>query len=853
MVAEDAGIGTLEQILMGNLVENTEYFYRAHAQNSAGEAWADEIFTFRTIDTKFTEETVDGLLLWLDATDLDGDGERDAISDSQKISIWVDKSSSEKHAAQSLMSKMPAYKRYGFGSMPAIEFESGNSMFVGTLRNLSGPLNIFAVTEGEGVLVGADDGLSSWTFDARTASRIISFRGEDDPLQQVTLGMDPRTGFGLLTGKVGEILMFDRLLESAEREKIEGYLAHKWAIQEDLAFSGYSVSDGLILYYPFNEDGGSVAEDYSPNLRHGTVVDGDLGTSGKFFSGIGLDAISPSTAKIDLGYNPLELEQTNWTVSSWFLSPINHPDDQVTSDYALFESPGLSYLYFDKSSSNQLFLNDRNPPSPDFFASSLSGSINDPDWHLVTLTSALNQFIVYIDGVEVTRYTGSSAGSLGIISLGNLSSNDGRFAPAMDDFRVYNRTLSPEEVLTLYGNGDGDFGTHTYSQFPPTFDNVPEILLPKEAIAHWKFDNLEGTEVLDSSGFENHAEVGNQDTNFDLFLNNSTEGRNGKAISFQNDITVQCILDETEESTSLSDSFSLSFWLNTQDRDASIVSSGRFNIYLADGYLNSNLYIGSRWNSTEPILIPFGSWLHIVLLWDGNKIRLYINNEEAVPPINAKGKLTGSPRVQLGDTSNEGYGEFEGLIDDFRIYAHALNPQERENAFNFESSAMVATFGEEFSYQIQSLKGPTDFNASGLPLGLSIDPNSGIIYGTPLEAGLDFNVSILASNASGSDEENMTFFVIPSTQSIIFEEIKSVTYGAPPIDLNWTSTSDLPVTVQILEGAEFAELSSNTMPTSIEILKAGNVKIQASQDGDGNQTYLSAPKVINEFVISKRN
>ena len=46
----------------------------------------------------------------------------------------------------------------------------------------------------------------------------------------------------------------------------------------------------------------------------------------------------------------------------------------------------------------------------------------------------------------------------------------------------------------------------------------------------------------------------------------------------------------------------------------------------------------------------------------------------------------------------------------------------------------------------------------------------------------------------------MTFFVIPSTQSIIFEEIKSVTYGAPPIDLNWTSTSDLPVTVQILEG-----------------------------------------------------
>ena len=63
--------------------------------------------------------------------------------------------------------------------------------------------------------------------------------GRRRPIAQVTLGMDPRTGFGLLTGKVGEILMFDRLLES-EREKIEGYLAHKWAIQEDLAFSVFS-------------------------------------------------------------------------------------------------------------------------------------------------------------------------------------------------------------------------------------------------------------------------------------------------------------------------------------------------------------------------------------------------------------------------------------------------------------------------------------------------------------------------------------------------------------------------------------------------------------------------------------
>ena len=33
-----------------------------------------------------------------------------------------------------------------------------------------------------------------------------------------------------------------------------------------------------------------------------------------------------------------------------------------------------------------------------------------------------------------------------------------KFASKMDDFRVYNRTLSSYEVSVLYGNGDGDFG-----------------------------------------------------------------------------------------------------------------------------------------------------------------------------------------------------------------------------------------------------------------------------------------------------------------------------------------------------------------------------------------------------------
>ena len=49
---------------------------------------------------------------------------------------------------------------------------------------------------------------------------------------------------------------------------------------------------------------------------------------------------------------------------------------------------------------------------------------------------------------------------------------------------------------------------------------------------------------------------------------------------------------------------------------------------------------------------------------------------------------------------------------------------------------------------------------------------------------------------------NMTFFVNPGSQSILFKEINLATYGDPPIDLNWTAASELPVELKIVEGLE---------------------------------------------------
>ena len=54
-------------------------YYFEPAENLGGGAWAPNTETFIAMDTTFTKYTMDGMVLWLDAQDVDGDGAQTAI------------------------------------------------------------------------------------------------------------------------------------------------------------------------------------------------------------------------------------------------------------------------------------------------------------------------------------------------------------------------------------------------------------------------------------------------------------------------------------------------------------------------------------------------------------------------------------------------------------------------------------------------------------------------------------------------------------------------------------------------------------------------------------------------------
>jgi len=69
--------------------------------------------------------------------------------------------------------------------------------------------------------------------------------------------------------------------------------------------------------------------------------------------------------------------------------------------------------------------------------------------------------------------------------------------------------------------------------------------------------------------------------------------------------------------------------------------------------------------------------------------------------------------------------------------------------------------GYNFSLQIQALNSPTNYGASGLPAGLAINAQSGVISGRP-QVGGQFSIGLSATNADGTDTASLALTVDPA-------------------------------------------------------------------------------------------
>lgn len=149
------------------------------------------------------------------------------------------------------------------------------------------------------------------------------------------------------------------------------------------------------------------------------------------------------------------------------------------------------------------------------------------------------------------------------------------------------------------------------------------------------------------------------------------------------------------------------------------------------------------------------------------------------------------------------------------------------------------SFGEAFSYTIPATNA-NNFNATGLPDGLSLNACTGVISGT-LNAAGTFHVILTASGASGSARDTMKL-IIKKDQTISFNALPQKKVGDADFDAGALASSGLPVSYSSSDTSVAMILNG-----LIRIAGRGTTTITASQSGDS--IYKAATAAAQQLVV----
>ena len=201
-----------------------------------------------------------------------------------------------------------------------------------------------------------------------------------------------------------------------------------------------------------------------------------------------------------------------------------------------------------------------------------------------------------------------------------------------------------------------------------------------DLVGHWKLDDGSGTTVADSSGNGNDGTfVGNLQW---------VAGKDGGALDFDGESYVDC---GNDPSLNVTGPFSGAIWirpgtLGGPDSQALLCKATppdwSWQLRFAWGGGGQDNIIGWQFNSPGERTwiyvgqeLPVDEWYHIAASHDGETVRCYLDGVEtdSAPMAGINGSSTS---LQIG---SDGWGfNWIGLIDDVRIYDHAISKAEVE-------------------------------------------------------------------------------------------------------------------------------------------------------------------------------
>ncbi|OGF27175.1 hypothetical protein A2303_06340 [Candidatus Falkowbacteria bacterium RIFOXYB2_FULL_47_14] len=384
------------------------------------------------------------------------------------------------------------------------------------------------------------------------------------------------------------------------------------------------------------------------------------------------------------------------TVSHWFKTD----PGMVGKGMVMHDNSDYKYMTYMTGSSSLI----------SFYVKTAAGTINigydcgpddcftDGKWHHFSGTFdrslSPNRARVYVDGILKTELPGYDsdilAGDEGIY-IGRWGS--AYYSGFIDEVRIYNYARTPAQIAWDYNRG--------------------------KPVAHWRFDECEGSVIHDYAG-TNHGTLnlgtsgttatGTCASSSDSFWYNGRSGKYKSGGSF--DGTDDYVIASDEPSNSGLSAVTLSAWVKADNWEdtgfifINIVGKGNsssereYRIRYVDysGGGDDQLLTWQISNDGDdppsaaktavsaPLYCPAGSWCHLLGTYDDNnsdKLKFYMNGELVAEATGDSGGIyDGTANFAIGDTGDGGGDEFDGQIDEVKIWNYALTDEQIKQEYN---------------------------------------------------------------------------------------------------------------------------------------------------------------------------
>jgi hypothetical protein len=292
-------------------------------------------------------------------------------------------------------------------------------------------------------------------------------------------------------------------------------------------------------------------------------------------------------------------------------------------------------------------------------------------WHHVVMvkTGAGDSGNLYLDGILQTSYSGvlgSVSDSSSHLLIGDYPTSGYNFNGSIDDVRVYNRSLSTDEVLALYDGYNPSVNLSTAE---------------KGLIGYWKLDG----NAKDSTPYGNDGTIyGNA---------SSTTDRHGQAnYAYNFGGGIDKIITGTYF-PEISTEFTVSAFVKPGTAQIAYANiwgnhggSTQGIVLQQDNASTNNYYLAygdsSDWHLSSNASLTADVWQHVIAIKTTTALKIYVDGVEVVNTPDT-GTVAANPvtnfRIGLGYSSGR---NFNGSIDDVRVYNRALSADEVSDLYH---------------------------------------------------------------------------------------------------------------------------------------------------------------------------